>query len=134
MTGAADTSWLIALLNSGDAHHDAARREAERHDLVYVPPAALMETLNLIQKRARRAKTGEAPHATALRALDVLASQPTVVLDQPAHNHEAAVRIWRAQPKLSYSDAAVIAAAYGKSVDLLTFDRAQAAAHRSWRP
>lgn len=134
MAAVADTSWLYALLAENDRFHGRAVREAEAQDAIFVPPATLVETLNVVQLRARVSSAAESPHATAAKALAALENQPTVILGEPPHDHETAARIWRATPALSYADAAIVAAARAKSLELLTFDRAQAAAHRSGKP
>ena len=126
MKAVVDTSWLYALLNGNDAHHDKARAELSAHEQLYVAPAVLIETLGLIHFRQGRKRTRD--------AVDLLASTGNVSLGNPPHDHDATMRIWDAHTALSYVDAAAISAARRSGLELRTFDKDQAKAHRSGRP
>lgn len=128
MRRVADSSWLYALADGADAHHRKAKTEAERQEMIHVPPAVLVETLGLIQYRAG------GDQAPALAALEAMAATANMALAEPEHDHEAAVRIWEAHPRLTYADAAAVAAARRLGVGLATFDKEQLAAHTSGTP
>ncbi len=128
----ADTSWLYALLNARDEFHAVAVAQAESKESIYIPPVILAETLLLVQRRGE--KLGRNGHALAVEAMDRLAAKPSVLMAEPDHDHDATSRILRAHPRLTYPDAAAVAAARRKAVPLCTFDEAQRQAHASARP
>lgn len=123
----ADTSWLVGLLNADDDFHAAAVSEAGKLEQIHVPPAILAETLSFIKYKSGN---NEGPR----EAVRVLGSKPNVLLASPDHDHEATMRYWDAHPKLSYHDAAAVAAAKRLGIGLCSFDERQRAALASGNP
>ena len=123
----ADTSWLVALLNAEDEFHRRARAEAESMDLIHVPSVILAETLSYVKYRARTVQATR-------DAVRFLSSKPNVALASPEHDHEATMRYWVAHPRLSYHDAAAVAAAKRLGLPLGSFDEDQQEALVSGKP
>lgn len=131
----ADTSWVYALLDEADAFHGRAVTEAERMEEIHVPVPVLVETLALVKYRTEQLGQPEQQGLARTReAVASLAKRANMRLASPEHDHEATLRVWALHDRLSYPDAAVIAAARREAVDLRTFDRRQRTAHRSGKP
>lgn len=122
MRGVADTSWLYAFFVASDIHHSKAVQQSTKVETVHVPPAIVVETLDLIRLRNRLGRS------KAENALSQMENDPHFRLADPPHDHAAAAQIYRAAKGLSYADAAAVAAARRLGLDLLTFDEGQQAA------
>lgn len=123
----ADTSWLVGLLNAEDEFHKAATAEASKLEQVHVPPAILAETLSFIKYRTGRVESSR-------EAVRFLSSKANVLLGSPDHDHEATMHYWDAHPKLSYHDAAAVAAAKRLGIGICSFDARQKEALSSGKP
>lgn len=115
----ADTSWLYAIFDDKDPHHDKARAWVLEPRVTLVPTAIMHETLDLIAYRHRP--------ESARRAYQDMLSFPHFDMDYPV-DEQTAHAIWLREPALSHHDAAVIACAEATGFDIATFDRRQAAA------
>lgn len=121
----ADTSWLYALFDTDDAHHDAAQADVRLPLVTLVPTAILNETLDLV----RYLGGGEA----ARRAFVTLQTLPHFDLWFPV-DEQGVVAAWQAHPELSLHDAHAVACSRATGFPLVSFDRRQveavgAAAH-----
>lgn len=123
----ADTSWLYALMDEQDAHHDRALQTTEQHSQIDVHVLALAEVLHLIRIRARKlygqtpALQAERATRKALLAVGGLRFCTELDLTRSAAIHD------RHRP-LSFADAALVAHAIGSGQELLSFDARQLAA------
>ncbi len=123
----ADTSWLVGLLNVEDDFHSVAVSEASRMDQVHIPAAILAETLSFIKYRTGKVEATR-------EAVRFLGSKANVLLASPDQDYQATMHYWDAHPKLSYHDAAAVAAAKRLGIGLCTFDERQRDALSSGRP
>lgn len=123
----ADTSWLVGLLNADDDFHKSAIAEASTMEQIHVPPAILAETLSFIKYRTGKVESTR-------EAVRFLSSKANVALSSPDHDHEATMRYWDAHPKLSYHDAAAVAAAKRLGIGICSFDDHQRDALSSGKP
>ena len=116
-----DTSWLVALLNPDDNFSAKAMVEAQTLHRAHIPPVILAETLSFMKYRTGR--------KDVMRDIVTrLSAKPLFVLASPEHDHDATMQYWDDNPKLSYQDAAAVAAARRLGLPLVTFDRDQKAA------
>ncbi len=115
----ADTSWLYALFDADDAHHETAAAEVRTPLITLVPTAILNETLDLVKYRAGK--------DAARKALESLESFPHFDLWFQIDARDA-VRVWAEHRHLSFHDAHAVALARKTGFPLQTFDRRQAAA------
>lgn len=122
MKAVADTSWLYAFFVATDAHHKAAVDQSRKVEALHVPPAIMVETLDLIRLRKGLGRPG------AEGALEQMEADSHFRLGEPPHDHLATASVYRAAQALSYADAAAVAAARRLGLDLLTFDADQRAA------
>lgn len=116
-----DTSWLVALLNPDDDHSATALAEARALQRAHIPPVILAETLGFMKHRTGRKDIMR-------EVVTRLSAQPLFILASPEHDHDATMRYWDENPKLSYHDAAAVAAARRLGLPLATFDKDQKAA------
>jgi predicted nucleic acid-binding protein len=112
---AADTSWLYALFDRNDQHHERAMQEAEETPILLVNAAVLAETLDLVRHRAGG--------ATSLRMLaEYLAMPGFRVAGAPK------TAPWARAARdagVSWHDASAIATALDEGAGLRTFDKEQ---------
>lgn len=113
---AADSSWLVALVNGDDSHHAAARREATQAGAVLVNPAILMRFLETIRSEIGRRESH--------MALDALLRTPTMRMT-PQPSVAAVARVMGHHAGLSWHDASAICTALDEGAGLRTFDREQ---------
>lgn len=112
---AADTSWLYALFDRNDEHHQRAVQEAEETPILFVNAATLAETLDLVRHRAGRA----ASHRMLAEYLSMPGFRVT-----GAPKTAPWARAARAAG-VSWHDASVIATALDEGAGLRTFDKEQ---------
>lgn len=122
MNAVADTSWLYAFFVASDAHHEKAVAQSGSIESLHVPPAILVETLDLMRLRKGLGR------ASAENALGQMEADPHFRLAEPPHDHAAAAKVYRGNRRLSYADAAAVAAARRVGGELCTFDKRQRAA------
>jgi len=115
----ADTSWLYAIFDDKDPHHDEAAALVRTPLITLVPAAIMNELLDLI--KYRRGKQA------ALAAGESLESFPHFDTWFKVDGHDAA-RVWRENRHLSLHDAHAVALARSTGFRLETFDERQAAA------
>ena len=125
MSWVADTSWLYALMDTADTHHDEARAQAEEPAPVEIPEPILAETLDLIAHRH-----GKALAELTLKGFERL---PHFVLGEPSP-HAESVSVWRDNRGLSFADATAVAHARTRNYGLRTFDRRQQRAFQAAKP
>ncbi len=119
-----DTSYLYALLDGADAHHEEAKRMAGGRTTLAVPSVVLTELLQLVRFRAKgRGEDGNAVARAARRALETIRG---FRLEQACDAARAA-KLYDENVGLSYADAVVIAVALERGDDLYTFDEGQGA-------
>ncbi len=116
----ADTSWLVALLQEADCHHEGAVTLYELVRLkdlgpILVTEAVILETLQVLK---RRYGTSQSCGAAAVGAL--CASERFAIGSVAS----AALAIAAARPALGYVDALLLARFRSDGVDVLTFDDA----------
>lgn len=117
-----DTSWLIALFNAEDAHHQKTVAVAEEPGRYLIPHVILNEFLSVIHHRT------DAP--TARRLLQEIRADPAFrVIPECDVDHIDAM--YRARRTLSYADCVAASVAITMNEPLLTFDEKQARAVRS---
>ena len=114
----ADTSWLYALFNQADVHHDDATADVTIPQVTLVPTAIMNEFLDLVRYRLGK--------DAAARALDALQDFPHFDLWYPTEEKEA-VAVWTTHPHLSMHDAHVVACARTAGFELASFDNRQKA-------
>lgn len=112
----ADTSFLIALFNSGDRYHAQARKEAAEPDPIAIPTEVMAETLGVLQRRkgidfARLAKD----------AIDQK-SHFRVTFTQEAHYAEASRLFSDADERINFVDSIVVAWSLLERSPILSFD------------
>lgn len=115
----ADTSWLYAVFDEDDAHHDRAAGLVRTPEITLVPAAIMNETLDLVRYRVGK--------KAALAAEESLESFPHFDTWFKVDGREAA-RVWKANRHLSLHDAHAVALARSTGFRLETFDERQAAA------
>ncbi len=132
MTALVDTTFLVALFNPDDGHHDEAKSLYEDHGAAIVNQPVLTEFLGIVHYRFRTHRGDQAAHRETRERLRRL----TEVLRfhvQPLQRQRQALKIFRTHPGLSFVDAAAVADAPPGALGLWTFDRRQARVHRSER-
>lgn len=129
MKAVVDSSFLVALLNREDAHHEEARRRYEEHGPQTINQPVLTEFLLYIHFRVRKERGERSGHEAARQALGALVHELRFRV-QPLEDQEGAFRVFREQPALSFPDAAGVADALAKAASLWTFDEQQARMHR----
>lgn len=122
-----DTSFLVALFNGDDPHHQEARARASETKLVIVPGVVLAEFLQVLRYRVQAAQGEKAGRSAARQAFQAIESNPTIVV-QPDFDVRLASSIYHKSSQLSYVDAIGVAVAHRGSEPLLSFDRRQLAA------
>lgn len=120
MAGVVDTSVLMAVIDSEDAHHGRAIDTLGGHLGVEIPPAVLAEWEGLVRKRSGR--------AAAVATIPAFLSRNPQVGIMDADLHPRAQAIWRRHGGITYTDAHIIAAALLLGDELITFDERQKAA------
>lgn len=112
----ADTSFLVAFFDEDDARSEEAAARLATTQPVVVSPEVLVETLGVL-----KAKGGRSVAAGALDDLMRLENLEWSTECNPVGAHA----IYRAEPALSYVDAAVVELSVRLGADLLTYDLAQ---------
>ena len=106
----ADSSWLIALLDSEDHHHSDAVAQFERLGIApAISALALCELLSSFEIRRRE----------KLRRLSE-AFEPVIPVDAEIAARGAEIRV---EHRLSLGDAIIVASALIHDTELLTFDK-----------
>ena len=116
MSWIADTSWLYALVDNADPHHEDARSQAKIPAPVEIPQAIMAETLDLIRYRHGK--------KAAIAALVGYEALPHFAI-QDEGDHAATAVVWRQHEGLTYADATAVAAAKRRGFGLRSFDRRQ---------
>lgn len=116
-----DTSWLYALFDEDDAHHDRALKRSKKAGIYEVPSEILGETLAL---RYTRATQDKANAASTLLDQIINAGFHILGLEDPT----PALAMYRHKPSLSYPDCVAVIQAHG--AELLSFDSQQL---KTWR-
>lgn len=112
---AVDTSWLYALFFEEDAHHSAARRQAQDPGVLLLNPVVLAELVEMVRRRTDR--------PTSLKVMEDLLRLPHVrIVAAPKPGSWA-----RAFEKggVSWHDASAICTALDEGAGLRTFDKNQ---------
>lgn len=119
----ADTSFVVALLNPHDEHHELARKRFDQYSPLTLQQPMLTEILQVAHYSTRRV-FGAAEART--RERDTLAS----LLERfrfhimPVEDIQYALQVFNEHPTLSFPDACGVADARS-SGGLLTFDKKQ---------
>lgn len=113
---AVDTSWLVALFDSGDEFHGTARKEAAGAGDWLLNPLILAEFLDGIRRRGGR--------ALLLQVLEDLQRTQQVRWVQ-APKAAAIGRLVTRHGGISWHDASAIATALDEGAGLRTFDKDQ---------
>jgi predicted nucleic acid-binding protein len=121
MTWVADTSWLFALIDPDDAHHEQARQEARQAAPVEIPDVILAETLDLIRWRFGKSE--------ALEALEGFEKLPHFVIGERASLADVK-QVWMNHKSLTFADACAVALALKRGFGLRSFDKRQLRAVR----
>lgn len=120
-----DTSWLIALFDTRDAHHADAIGQAQDADVpATVPGVILGEFLNLVTYRLRQLHPAAHARELARTILQEIEGNPGFSVDG-VYDTDTASAIYHRTSGLSYPDAVAIAVAKAHDGRLLTFDRRQ---------
>lgn len=122
MSRVADTSFLYALYNADDAHHEDAGKDLRTGQPVYVPMPVLTETVALIHYRQG--------YATAKRVLTHLLELPIVRVREGAPLPAVVAAYGMGQGKLSFVDSVVVETCHAFAAKPLTYDKAIHAAVR----
>jgi predicted nucleic acid-binding protein len=111
-----DASALVALLDTGDQWHDAARPEAPRLPRCLTTEAVLVESSHLLMKR--RIDPGLA--LEFLLGVDI----PIVAIHRPLHEDCLVLMRRYARVPMDYADATLVALAERLQIrQVFTFDR-----------
>lgn len=111
-----DTSFLIALFDSGDPRRSEAREDLEKAAPAVIPTEILVETLGVLKvKVGRRAAT---------EALENLLRLPNVTWSECC-DFQGTLAIYRSHTALSFPDAVVVRECIARGVPPLTFDERQ---------
>lgn len=127
-----DTSWLYALLDLEDEHHDDAVTRARQASEVAVPWVALLETLQVVRYRARKlggdaaSLKAERTARKSLESIPGLTRVDTIPAQRAAEVHDR-------HPNLSFADAIIVATALASDDELLSYDADQQEALRRER-
>lgn len=119
-----DTSWLVALFNEDDAHHDKAVMQAGEPGRYTVPHVILHEFLSIVRHRL--------DSATARRIYADIREDPAFDLKTECDLDHAGA-MFTSRRTLSYADCVAASLAVTTNAPLLTFDDKQARAVRSKR-
>lgn len=122
-----DTSWLYALIDDRDPHHDEAQQKSQGQDNFLIPAVALAELLQVIFYRTRKLQGDRAAHLAERSVRKNLLNLPEFRVEQ-AFDANLASAIHDRHATLSYVDAVVTAAALRSPENLLSFDKQQLAA------
>ena len=110
----ADTSWLIALLNPDDAHHNRALKELDELNSAPSISAFVLAEL-LVNFELNEAIDVSSTLATLKSALSSIINLDTEIATKSAQIRSA--------NKITLGDAIIIATALSEKAKLLTFDK-----------
>lgn len=115
----ADTSWLYAIFDDRDPHHDEAASLVRTPEITLVPAAIMNELLDLVKYRIGK--------KAAIEAEKSMEAFPHFDTWFKVDGREAA-RVWKENRHLSLHDAHAVALSRSTGFRLETFDKEQAAA------
>lgn len=122
-----DTSVLVPAFDADHPRHAEARRMLGAPILLHVTGGVLSELTTVLRRRANDVKVDGAKVAReALAKLEALEG----FRHATGYDAEAVSRVYLAHSALSYVDAVGIVLALDLDDELMTFDDAQAAAHK----
>lgn len=129
---AADTSWILPLLNKSDPRHGKIRKAARGLTNILLPSLVLAEILQVTEFETRKQSGAKAGADAARKVYRALKENRAfeIVAD---YDVDVADEVYTRYGKLSYVDAAGVALALGRQTELLSLDEDQVEAMRSFR-
>lgn len=125
-----DSSVLVPAFDIDHPRHAEARAELAKTGLLHVSGGALAEVTTVLRRRANDMGSDGSKFAReALARLEELAG----FRHATSYDAEEVSRVYQKHSTLSYVDAIGVVLAVGLGDDLLTFDDAQARAHKRER-
>ena len=121
-----DTSWLVALVDADDAHHDAAVAQASSPQPLIIPGPVLAELLQVVHHATRRVSGTAAARAATRTILRHVTALPTATV-RTEYRHDDAAELFLRHHDLSYVDAIGVAVAREIRAPLASFDKRQLA-------
>lgn len=119
-----DTSWLVALFNETDAHHEKALRQADGASGLIIPAPVLTEFLNLVAHRISKRESESVAQKEVRRLLKSILDQTAFAIE-PQYEPQKVHEIFFRHHRLDYADAVAASLAQSLKQQLFSFDRDQ---------